>query len=1663
MPGLPSPDQSIASASEKVSSSENKSSPIREVAEAAKRVIEKIRARITRPNPDPDTALSDIVKSFDPKLDDSIAVDVPPGSNDSVTAEEKSQTIPELNPQTPLDPEIEYQKALAETQPANEDPLSVLSKHIKQADLPVSGIPERKARVFNLRDKARHEALSKIARLKGVKDIKEFNRLVTYFESSYTEREVSERSYKENLSDDEKQKNVESWEAKGYDAYFSSYSRRGKIELRLRRDIPNNIKIEDIAAIRTVLETGIDPVPVLEALRLNTGFRISSQIFLDSGQFMGLLRDPNLPTILLLIQRMSGVPHRPWGLVGHDEEDIQLDALREFVKVNNVSAYSEEFFKKVSIIAKALNRDVSVGQLPAYHELINNPDKLNFFTAVMEEGLLPEAEKIFYVFDSLNELEKDNLLQPLTVLISSGVKIDQPVFSTRKSYESTPKQTQSQLDQQLLRFIAEPSVAGILQDQDKQAFAGILRKMNGKTIPAELAERLYPARQDLVTINNLIFHSLDEPCQEPYADDRKLKRLETLLGNEGRRKILVSPEFQKFIAKLQKEIVLEPFDFFREEIDIFDESRGKQDKREASLVTLFKARGIIDIIDPGIFKRILRPPDSSYNKYAELRNLQRLFEFNGTIKLLSEAGVPLNPDNFKDTAWISNVSRMYLLSPYCLQAIPQERRAEWVRTSVNLPFNLQNSMMESFEHGKDSPVITDGDITRATRLAEIISTSDFFPKAQPGHDQRIEQLYLELGRYRGNADALFTQGKPNVECARFLIAQRNPGALSLVLDSDMLKSFEEPSRSVLRIWLELPLSIQTLSGRHPDFPNLAPITADRYRAMGDLMRFAHLEYLDNDTATLVSRADNYKDFLANGKPSRTFIKEIVKQKNSRILSQFITVEVLSQYSDFEKSVVETWLALPDDLKNEVLQEAPDFPNVPDDLAEKYRVAAEIITRIRNSPSAEIKKIEKELIGQLWKLENPRQALDEVIGIFEKNNLPIVGRVYRVFETIYDNPGVSGRSILEVDLLTKPNLSPALKVATPAERREIIYRDLLSINIQSGNPQLRDYLEAVRGGEGVVAKMEKEGVNVLSEREQLQLGHFFDKMDMLYASSLFGRTIESRRRARHIDSSPTTSHFSLEKRAEALKRNFRVRPDQGLTDRISEMFLKPLGFTSIEEALTAMTKSKIEADARNRQFIRSGQGKIVLKAGDRFKGVNSVNMGKILERGAVAREYLGVSAGSDATPYDSDTSLILEGDLTKGATSAVDASMSKGFGDVFLLVRDRGQFGMGADQYESFSSGSDRHFGIRTGFASTEIDALVLPNGSPDSGSLDDLFMTIVQNGAYIPVGDKDGNIIFTPEQFDGYRKTFDGVSEYSANPASVKRVGIDESTYPFPNSAEVTVATRSTLDQLAQEILADRRKVVGLSNEIRKIIGDVLSANGVTLRGEFDTSIYGAELVDTGSTARGSNVPGNYDFDMSLQLDPNDSKRISEIADVVKGVLKLQQDASHTETDYIQVRGIGSQIIEGEVLDIDIGIGKRSDEGIFASSDSIAQKLESIRTTLGNEAYLDALANIVLAKKILKAGHAYKKLEDGGMGGIGVENWILLHNGNMFDAFQSFWQTSHDEQGGVLPYEEFAKRYKVFDAGLNIKFNRHDNFIRVLKPNGYTALVETIGRYLRYL
>jgi len=203
-----------------------------------------------------------------------------------------------------------------------------------------------------------------------------------------------------------------------------------------------------------------------------------------------------------------------------------------------------------------------------------------------------------------------------------------------------------------------------------------------------------------------------------------------------------------------------------------------------------------------------------------------------------------------------------------------------------------------------------------------------------------------------------------------------------------------------------------------------------------------------------------------------------------------------------------------------------------------------------------------------------------------------------------------------------------------------------------------------------------------------------------------------------------------------------------------------------------------------------------------------------------------------------------------------------------------------------------------------------------------------------------------------------------------------------------------------------------------------------------------------------------------LKLDAKDFSKAAELAQAIKSIMIFTEDNSHQENGgYYQLRVKGVTSIGGkqleQPLDIDIGFAKKSDLSVYGSHDAIRDKLNYIKNHHGKDAYEQAIANIILTKQILKEGHAYNKKEDGGFGGVGVENWILANGGNMEEAFKSFKDAAY-EKGQRLPYEKFKEKYKILDPGTNIKSNGHDNFIDVLKPTGYEAMLGIIENYLNF-
>jgi hypothetical protein len=98
-----------------------------------------------------------------------------------------------------------------------------------------------------------------------------------------------------------------------------------------------------------------------------------------------------------------------------------------------------------------------------------------------------------------------------------------------------------------------------------------------------------------------------------------------------------------------------------------------------------------------------------------------------------------------------------------------------------------------------------------------------------------------------------------------------------------------------------------------------------------------------------------------------------------------------------------------------------------------------------------------------------------------------------------------------------------------------------------------------------------------------------------------------------------------------------------------------------------------------------------------------------------------------------------------------------------------------------------------------------------------------------------------------------------------------------------------------------------------------------------------------------------------------------------------------------------------------------------------------------------------LAKKILKEGHVYKKFEERGLGGIGVETWILQHGGNIREAFRAFREAALQGGSEPVPLAKFQENYSIRDAGLNTKKLQYDNFVYLLTEDSYKKMIGVIG------
>ena len=427
--------------------------------------------------------------------------------------------------------------------------------------------------------------------------------------------------------------------------------------------------------------------------------------------------------------------------------------------------------------------------------------------------------------------------------------------------------------------------------------------------------------------------------------------------------------------------------------------------------------------------------------------------------------------------------------------------------------------------------------------------------------------------------------------------------------------------------------------------------------------------------------------------------------------------------------------------------------------------------------------------------------------------------------------------------------------------------------------------------------------------------------------------------------------------------------------------------------------------------------------------------------------------------------------------------------------------------EAFATGVDGygHYGIRTGFGMNTVDFFVSDrttrtgenlggvrarnNGDEYTLVSEVAKLEIALNGFYIPIVDRDSEeLIYTPDDYDTMRQQMSGLSHYRTGdyqfaPDSELELGeltLDKeslSAVSMPSSSStsddaqgassssITIPSTTTIiDQLPASMAETDRKHEVINQTIKQAITGIPDLNlsyKDYLDGDLTENIV--EMIDTGSTGRQTNAPGSGDFDYMARLDRsilNDPTKKQQIADALLTAFGRENDGSAIVNGNLRLKQVS---IDGltEPADIDITFVQKTNKVQYSTDMALTDRLTNIKKQSEHK-YHQVLANVIYAKQFLKAAGAYKPRRSpgtkgiGGLGGVGIENWVLQHGGSFKQAARDFLAVADN----CSSFEDFCTHYPVWDYGENhkgIRSKPHDNFVADnMNPEGYDRMKQAL-------
>ena len=324
------------------------------------------------------------------------------------------------------------------------------------------------------------------------------------------------------------------------------------------------------------------------------------------------------------------------------------------------------------------------------------------------------------------------------------------------------------------------------------------------------------------------------------------------------------------------------------------------------------------------------------------------------------------------------------------------------------------------------------------------------------------------------------------------------------------------------------------------------------------------------------------------------------------------------------------------------------------------------------------------------------------------------------------------------------------------------------------------------------------------------------------------------------------------------------------------------------------------------------------------------------------------------------------------------------------------------------------------------------------------------SGNYIPLFDKDSkNLLFTKEEFLEYRSKMMGIKSYGMGDYQFSDNLYFEGLDPYLEQ----------IDDNIKEVISKREPVVKEFTKIMESIG-----LNVTLGCNSGGDV---ELVEAGSTARYTNVPTKeetkWDFDFTVRMDPDKVWLIKNTLET-----KFNAGGHITETAQYKVRLLDVEIPGlDKPIDLDFSLTPQKKK-YLSTEDALSERLDNMRQ-IDEEKYRLVVANIMYAKDMLKNSGSYKPARgilngqdrsNGGLGGVGIENWIIQNGGSLMDATEDFLYHAEGKD-----FKAFEMEYVIQDFGQDhVATSKNtfpfDNFVmKNMRYKGFDTMKKTLKEF----